>query len=449
MAFFATHFFSMSLPMTPVFKKSLIAAVVLITSAILFLWIDSSTSLFSQPGEYASEIDSSHHIEHEVIKPEILHGMVVNDLRVVEDEVKRNQLFSQLISGYYVSPAVMQQLHLLPKTTYDFRKISANKKYTLLVEHDSLNTLKALVYEPNPIEYVVFHFKDSLLVEVCQRKVDTLHRSIAGRIESSLSQTLEALNISHELTNKFVDIFAWVVDFQRLQKGDQFKLIYEENLVDQKPIGIGKILGVYFEHSHSGYYAVPFDQGDGMDYFDDEGNSLRKALLKYPIEFTRISSRYSKNRFHPVVKVFRPHLGTDFAAPTGTPIRSVGDGIVEEAQFKTNNGNYVKVRHNGTYTTGYLHMSKIGAGIKAGTRVKQGQTIGYVGSTGLATGPHLCYRFWKNGVQIDALRAELPPSQPVKPDHFLAFQQVKDDVIKRLQLIPFPAGSPEVTVAFR
>jgi len=430
-------------------KKVGIAAGIILVVSVAFFWIDAKTSLFSQQGDYAVESDSSHHVEREIVLPVFLHGMVVNNLHIVEDEVKRNQRFTDLLSGYYVSPTVMQQLNLLPRATYDFRKISAHKKYTLLVEHDSLKTVRALVYEPNPIDYVVFHLRDSLLVEACQRKVDTLERQISGRIESTLSHTIEAMNVSHDLTNKFVDIFAWVVDFQRLQKGDQFKLIYEENLVDEKTIGVGRILGVYFEHSGNGYYAFPFDQGDGSDYFDENGNSLRKALLKYPIEFSRISSRYSKNRFHPVVKVFRPHLGTDFAAPTGTPIRSVGDGIVEEAQYKTNNGNYVKVRHNGTYTTGYLHMSKIAAGIKSGVRVKQGQTIGYVGSTGLATGPHLCYRFWKNGVQVDALKVELPPSQPVKPEYFPSFENVKEDLIKRLHLIPFPANGQEMEVAAR
>lgn len=430
-------------------KKVGIAAVLMVFAVVAFFWIDAKTSFFSSAGDYVVESDSSHHVEREIVLPVFLHGMVVNNLHVVEDEVKRNQRFTDLLSGYYVSPIVLQQLNLLPRSTYDFRKISAHKKYTLLVEHDSLKTIRALVYEPNPIDYVVFHLRDSLLVEACQRKVDTLERQISGRIESTLSHTIEAMNVSHDLTNKFVDIFAWVVDFQRLQKGDQFKLIYEENLVDEKAIGIGRILGVYFEHSSNGYYAFPFDQGDGPDYFDENGNSLRKALLKYPIEFSRISSRYSKNRFHPVVKVFRPHLGTDFAASTGTPIRSVGDGIVEEAQYKTNNGNYVKIRHNGTYTTGYLHMSKIASGITPGTRVRQGQTIGYVGSTGLATGPHLCYRFWKNGVQVDALKVELPPSQPVKTDYFQSFERVKEEIIKRLELIPFPSNSSEVEVAVR
>jgi murein DD-endopeptidase MepM/ murein hydrolase activator NlpD len=430
-------------------KKSLIAIIIGIAAASGFFWIDFNTSWFSSSAEYEVETDSAHHYEREVILPQIMHGMVVNNLHVVEDEVKRNQRFTDLLAGYYVSPEVRRQLSTLSKSVYDFRKISAHKKYTLLVEHDSLKTLKAVVYEPNPVDYVVFHLKDSLLVELCQRKVDTLERNASGRVETTLSHTIESLKISSDLTNKFVDIFAWVVDFQRLQKGDQFRIIYEENVVEGKSIGIGRILGVNFEHSNQKYYAFPYDQGDGVDFFDEEGNSLRKALLKYPIEFTRISSRYSKNRFHPVVKVFRPHLGTDFAAPTGTPIRSVGDGVVEEAQYKTNNGNYVKIRHNSTYTTGYLHMSKIATGIKPGVRVRQGQTIGYVGSTGLATGPHLCYRFWKNGVQVDALKVELPPSLPIKQEHFNTFETHKNDMIRRLELIPFPNSNAEITVAGR
>ncbi|HZI25990.1 MAG TPA: peptidoglycan DD-metalloendopeptidase family protein, partial [Chryseolinea sp.] len=203
-------------------------------------------------------------------------------------------------------------------------------------------------------------------------------------------------------------------------------------------VGIKQINGIYFEHFSHPYYAFPFDQGEGLDYFDEEGKSLRKALLKYPIEFTRISSRYTMKRFHPVQKRWKAHLGTDFAAPKVTPIRAVGDGLVEEAQYRSNNGNYVKIRHNGTYTTQYLHMSGIASGVRAGTRVRQGQTIGYVGSTGLATGNHLCYRFWKNGVQVDALKAELPPSQPVKKEYLESFESVKTELTKKLELIPFP-----------
>jgi murein DD-endopeptidase MepM/ murein hydrolase activator NlpD len=379
--------------------------------------------------------------------PVVIHGIVANDLRVIEQTIQRNQKFADLFRGYSLSPRTLQELNVLPKSVYDFRKIAANKKYTLLVENDSSQSARALIYEANAIDYVVFHLKDSLVVETCQREVTSVEKSIAGVVYSSLSETVDAMGISHELTNRFVDIFGWQVDFQRLQRGDRFKMIYDELQVEGKSIGIGGIKGIYFEHMTEGMYAFPFDQGEGTDYFDEEGKSLRKALLKYPIEFTRISSRYSMSRFHPVAKVFRPHLGTDFAAPTGTPIRSVGDGLVEEAQYKTNNGNYVKIRHNATYTTAYLHMSRIGSGITPGTRVRQGQIIGYVGSTGLATGPHLCYRFFRNGVQVDALKVELPPSQPVKSDHVEAFAKVKGYLIDQLQRISFPETQTEVVVA--
>ena len=427
--------------------KKIIATVGIISALIAALvLLNNNTSLFSRQGDYAKP-DSVRRIEREVVKPIVLYGMVINDLHVTEDVVKRNQRFTELIGEHFVASAIHQQLNLLSRKVFDFRKIAAGKKYTLITEHDSLQSAKALIYEPNPIDYIIFHLKDSLLVELCQREVTTVEKTTVGEIQSSLSQTIDALGISHELTNKFVDIFAWQVDFQHLQKGDKFKLIYEENQVEEKPISIGKILAIYFEHDANGYYAFPFDQGDGMDYFDEEGKSLRKALLKYPIEFTRISSRYNLNRFHPVAKVFRAHRGTDFAAPTGTPIRTVGDGIIEEAQYKANNGNYVKVRHNGTYTTAYLHMSKIGAGITRGARVRQGQTIGYVGSTGLANGPHVCYRFWKNGVQVDALRVELPPSQPVRKENQEGFDQVKSKLIRELEQIHFQSIPSQVVAS--
>jgi murein DD-endopeptidase MepM/ murein hydrolase activator NlpD len=370
--------------------------------------------------------------------PKLLYGLNVDEHIVIEDKVKRNQFLSDILASYNVPVKLINQVSAMPRSIFDVRKIAQNKKYTVICSPDSLKTAKALIYEPNSIDYIVFSFDDSLWVDVCQREVVVEEKSIAGVIQSSLSQTIEAMGISHELTNKFVDIFAWQVDFQRLQKGDVFKLVYEDVQVEGRSIGVRNIIGVYFQHFSSDYYAIPFDQGDGMDFFDDQGKSLRKALLKYPIEFTRISSRYTGRRFHPVQKIFKAHLGTDFAAPAGTPIRSVGDGIVEEAQYKSNNGNYVKIRHNGTFTTQYLHMSRIESGIRPGTRVRQGQRIGYVGSTGLATGPHLCYRFWRNGVQVDALRVELPPSQPIKSDFTEAYEQAKNLVKLRLDAIPSP-----------
>jgi murein DD-endopeptidase MepM/ murein hydrolase activator NlpD len=384
-----------------------------------------------------SDSDSLH-IDIAIKEPTILYGMFVDDLVVVEDKIKRNQFLGDILSSYNVPASLIHQLSTVSKNVFDVRKIAPDRKYTVFCSPDSLKTARAFVYEPNPLEYVVIRFDDTLSVDLQRREVTRVERSIAGVVNSNLSQTIESLGISHELTNMFVDIFAWQVDFQRLQKGDKFKIIYEENQVEGKTAGINRILAVYFEHFGNPYYAFPYDQGEGVDFFDEEGKSLRKALLKYPIEFTRISSRYSKSRFHPVRKVYRAHLGTDFAAPTGTPIRSVGDGVVLEAQYKSNNGNYVKIRHNSTYTTQYLHMSNIANGIRPGVRVRQGQTIGYVGSTGLATGPHLCYRFWKNGVQVDALKVELPPSQPIADEHKAAFETVVNGLTGRLNAISFP-----------
>ena len=390
--------------------------------------------------DFIAEVDKedSVHVDIQIKEPTFLYGMAIDDYLIIEDKIKRNERLGEILEAYHVPAGMIHQLSTLSREIFDVRKIAPDKKYTLICHQDSLKTAKAMVYEPNLIDYIVLTFDDSLTVDVRKREVVTVEKSISGVIHSTLSHTIEELGITHELTNMFVDIFAWQVDFQRLQKGDKFKLIYEENQVEGQPVGINKISAVYFEHFNSPYYAFPFDQGNGMDYFDENGNSLRKALLKYPIEFTRISSRYSGKRFHPVAKVYRAHLGTDFAAPTGTPIRSVGDGVVLEAQYKSNNGNYVKIRHNGTYTTQYLHMSRIASGVRSGTRVRQGQTIGYVGSTGLATGPHLCYRFWKNGRQVDALKVELPPSEPIIEKFEAAFEEVKTELTGRLDLIPLP-----------
>ena len=379
-------------------------------------------------------------------EPVFLYGIPVDDKIIIEEKIKKNQLLGEILHEYNVPAKLVHQLSALPKNIFDVRKVAPDRKYTLICEKDSLLRATAMVYEPNPIDYVILKFQDSLVVDVCQRDITIVEKGVSGVIRSSLSETIEELGISHELTNKFVDIFGWQVDFQRLHRGDQFKLLYEEIQVEGTPVGIEKINGIYFNHMGSELYAYPFDQGNGLDYFDEEGKSLRKALLKYPIEFTRISSRYTMNRFHPVQKRWKAHLGTDFAAPTGTPIRSVGDGLVEEAQYKSNNGNYVKVRHNATYTTQYLHMSRIASGVKAGTRVRQGQVIGYVGSTGLATGPHLCYRFWKNGVQVDALKVELPPSEPIKKEYESSFKQTIEGIKNKLEQIELPALAAQASM---
>lgn len=367
---------------------------------------------------------------------DLRYGLAIEDHVLVEDRIKRNQFMADLLRQHRVPAHLIRQVEQLPRALFDVRKIVPDKKITWICRKDSLRTPRALVYEPNPLEYVIFRFDDTLWVERCYRPVEIVERSLSGIIETSLFHTISRMGISYELTNKVVDILAWQIDFQRLHRGDEIKIIYEEVQTEGQVIGIHGITGIYFNHAGREVYAIPFDQGQGVDYFDADGNSLRKALLKYPIEFTRISSRYSMNRFHPVLRVNRPHLGTDFAAPEGTPVRSVGDGVVEEAGYTANNGNFVKIRHNTTYSTQYLHLSKIAPGIKRGVSVRQGQWIGNVGSTGLATGPHLCYRFWKNGKQVDAMNVELPPAQPVQSAHRTAFEEVRERIIQKLQAIP-------------
>src|SRR5690606_31676842 len=221
---------------------------------------------------------------------------------VIEDKIKRNEVLGDILNAYNVPAKLIHEISQMSRNIFDVRKIAPNKKYTLICHQDSLKTAKALVYEPNAIDYIVFNFEDSLSVNAFKREVVTVEKSITGEIRSNLSATIDEMGISHELTNKFVDIFGWQVDFQRLQKGDKFKLIYEENQVEGNYVGIKDIKAIYFEHVNTPYYAFPFDQGEGVNYFDAEGNSLRKALLKYPIEFTRISSRFTLNRFHPVQK---------------------------------------------------------------------------------------------------------------------------------------------------
>ncbi len=410
-----------------------LTAVVFVAIAIYFLKGEDKVDTL-EITEPVVVLDS---ISKETPEPNRLYGYVIDDLNVLEDKVKRNQNISDILAPYNVKPSQIYKLAQASKDVFDVRKLKANNKYTLIYETDSTSNARQLIYEPNAIDYIVFNLEDTISVEVKHKEVEIVDRTISGVIDYSLFETMKALQVNQQLTNEFVDIFAWQVDFQRLQKGDKFKLIYEDKMVEGESVGIGEIKGVYFEHFENDYYAIPYDQGEGMEFFDEEGESLRKALLKYPIKFTRISSRFTRNRFHPVQKRWKAHKGTDFAAPKGTEIRSVGEGIVTHAGYHKFNGNYVKIRHNSTYTTQYLHMSRIAGGMKPGVKVKQGQPIGYVGSTGLAKGNHLCYRFWKNGVQVDALKVDLPSASPILEENISDFQLAREKVMQQLNDIQF------------
>ncbi|MCB9246273.1 MAG: peptidoglycan DD-metalloendopeptidase family protein [Flavobacteriales bacterium] len=286
---------------------------------------------------------------------------------------------------------------------------------------------------------VIFTVRDSIGVRIYKLPVDTIVRTIGSRINKTLYHSILESQTSYELGIKLSEVFAWQVDFFKIDVNDYFKVIFEELRVDGKTYAIGKIASAEFYHRGDTFRAYRFLQDEAHTYFDDAGKSLRKAFLKAPLKYSRISSRYTKKRFHPVQKRWKAHLGTDYAAPHGTPIRTVGDGVVVASSFTYGNGNYVKVQHNSTYTTQYLHMSK--RAVRNGQRVTQGQVIGYVGSTGLATGPHLCFRFWMNGKQVDPFSVKIPPSTPISESNRGAFEQVRDSLRREMNSIPLDASN--------
>lgn len=358
------------------------------------------------------------------------YGIKTNGLAVIDHEIARNETFFQILSGHDVPKEVIHEVAQQSKSVFDVRRLRVGQKLRL---YSTDLDIEYVVYQEDPINYVVFDLRDSLHVQSRQRPVKTVVRNLNGTIHSSLFEALNDTEAGSELAGKLAEVLAWQVDFYRIKRGDHFSLIYEEQMVDGIKVGIGDLLAVRFNHQGKDYYAFRYDQGDRASYYDENGNSLKQAFLKAPLKYVRISSGFSKSRFHPVQKRYKPHLGTDYAAPTGTPIYAVGDGTILEAGYQSGNGNYVKIQHNKTYTTGYLHMSRIAKGMKRGARVTQGEIIGFVGSTGLATGPHLCFRFWKNGVQVDSRKEEMPSAEPIGDDQRMAFVTMRDSLLPRLQ----------------
>jgi murein DD-endopeptidase MepM/ murein hydrolase activator NlpD len=299
-------------------------------------------------------------------------------------------------------------------------------------------TPELMIYEPSPYQYTVFQLKEPFHVSVVKRDVTTKIVAAAGVLETSFWQALTDNGLSDELADGMIDVLASSVDFYHQRQGDRFKVVYEQHYVQGEAVGTGKILAAVYEREGKESYAFHFKkEGQKTDYYDYDGRPARKAFLKAPVKFSRISSRFNMNRKHPVLGYHKAHLGTDYAAPHGTPIIAVAEGTVVEATRRGGNGNFVRIRHDGIYETQYLHMSGFARGIRPGTRVAQGQTIGYVGSTGLATGPHVCFRFWKNGRQVDHLRLNLPQPQPITGELFEEYKVVRDEWIKLLNTVPY------------
>ena len=363
-----------------------------------------------------------------------LYGINIDSMYVETKKIKWGQSFSDILYKSGINNKIIFDAINKSKNIFNLKTLKRGNEYKLLSYLDK-KTPSYFIYEPDLFSGVVYSLEDSIFVDKRIKPIHLKERVVYGNIESSLYETIEKNKFPLDLVYLLVDVFAWQVDFYKINKGDKFKVVYLEEIVDNKVIGIKEIKAAYFYHDNKDYYAFKYDQGKGIDYFDEKGNNLRKTFLRSPLNFSRISSRYSKKRFHPVLKRYKSHLGTDYAAPRGTPIRSVADGVVTEARRNRGNGIYVKIKHNNKYSTQYLHMSKFAKKIKKGVRVSQGQTIGYVGSTGLASGPHVCFRFWKNGIQVDPYKQnDLPPGEPISQIHHNTFEYIRLKYLEKLKI---------------
>ena len=372
-------------------------------------------------------------------------GFPVDDYVVVKDTVRNGDSFGEILVKNNVSYAQIQQITAVANPVFDTRRIRVGKPYTLFKSKDSTAAAQAIVYEQSKEDYIVLDWqKDTITAAQKNKPITIAEREVSGVINSNLSSTFDDLGVNVVVAYKMADIYAWTIDFFKLQKGDRFKVIYEERFVnDTVSTGIGAIKACVFEHRGREVEAFRFENDSlkgKVDYFDAQGNNLRRAFLKAPVQFSRISSRYNlKRRIAHYGYRVKPHRGTDFAAANGTPIMATADGTITKSSYTRGNGKYVKIRHNSTYETQYLHMSRRKA--KVGQFVKQGDVIGYVGSTGSSSGNHVCYRFWKNGKEVDPFKQKLPASKPLKKRLMPIFTAEIEPLKNQLSKIDYPLGN--------
>ena len=365
-------------------------------------------------------------------------GYTLNNYNVKRGRVKSGDSFGTILENNNLFYPQIYNIVQKVKKVYDIRKINIGKPYTILSSKDSLNTPQVFIYQPNLIDYVVVSLTDSLWAEKKSKAIQLKEFKAEGVITSSLSETMEEKRLSPLLSNELSEIYAWTIDFFRLEKGDNFKIIYSAKFVDDSIyVGLNRIHSAFFEHRGKPFYAIEFetDPKRGIfEYFDENGKNLRRAFLRSPVQFSRISSRYNlKRRIAYYGYRVRPHKGTDFAAPVGTPIRATASGTVTKSSYTRSNGKYVKIKHNATYSTQYLHMDK--RAVKVGQFVKQGDYIGTVGMTGNTSGPHVCYRFWKNGKQVDPLKQKLPEAKPISTELKNRYLEYMGPIKKQLDAI--------------
>lgn len=374
--------------------------------------------------------------QKEVVKPEpiMLFDIQVDSFNVVRDQVRSGQNLSDLLAGRGLEMSQVDEISRKISQVFDVRKMKVNNFYYFFMNKKVSSKVEYFIYEINPVDYVVCQFGDSLRVYKDKKPMITMVKTASGVITSSLWNTMESQALSPNLAMDLFEIYQWTIDFFGIKKGDKFKVVYEENFVQGKSIGIGRIFAAQFTHANEDFYAFRFTQNNEDSFFDEKGKSMKTAFLKAPLKYNRISSMFSNSRFHPVLKIRRPHHGVDYAAPTGTPVVAIGNGTVIAKGFQAaGGGNYLKIKHNATYTTCYMHLKGFASGIANGVSVKQGQLIGYVGSTGLASGPHLDYRVFMNGKPIDPLSMKAPKIDPIAADLMPEFNLHRDSLMVKLQ----------------
>ncbi len=366
-------------------------------------------------------------------KVRMLYEIPIDSFYIEQHKVKKDQNLAEILKQYNLPEGSLNRVLLNPGKVFDARKMREGNSYTVFLSQDTLYQVQYFVYEQTPVDYILFDFTDSLKITAKHKKVNLVERKVTGKINTSLWNAVIDNHIDPMVAIELSEIYAWTIDFFGLQEGDSFKVVYYEKYVDTTSAGIEKIYAAYFRHDGNDFWAIPFVQDSTVSFYDMEGNSLRKAFLKAPLRFSRISSKFSYSRMHPILKIRRPHFGVDYAAPVGTPVHAIGDGKVIKTSFEKGAGRMVKIKHNSVYSTSYLHLSRYGKGIRTGVYVKQGDIIGYVGSSGLSTGPHLDFRFYKNGSPVDPLKVEAPPVEPVSEGNRVAYDSVKTLVLEKLK----------------
>lgn len=412
----------------------------------IFIIISLSILILSSCESKSTQVSEDQNKDSVIVPEPILeYGFVLDSFQVIRDTVEKNWTLSHMLAPYGISQFdINTSADMAADSLVGLKYVTAGKPFIILAAiGDTSKTAQYCIYPKNIVDYIVFDFTDSLYVEKREKENTVNEKMMSGEIVKNsnltfaINQQFKDANMTGEMAEYVAGVFAWTIDFFKLHPGDEFKVIYEEKSVEGTPYSIGDVKYAYFKHQDHDYYAFHYILDSAQNksgFFDENGKEMKRPFLMAPVKFSRISSGFSGRRFHPVQKRWKAHLGTDYAAPAGTPIMSTADGYVIASSYTGGNGNYVKVKHNDTYTTQYLHMSK--RNVKKGDHVKQGQVIGFVGSTGLATGPHVCYRFWKNGKQINHRAEKFPSSIPMVDSLLPAYLNFIKPIKTKLDSLP-------------